>query len=224
MEFQRGLIRSYDATTHTAAVLLVGSMSRVLLSLPVSHQIGPELMVEGAACGVAFFAEGSQGVVVCTFDGPPAEWVTTDLIVDGTIDPADLSFSPCTPDGWSAAHTDSQTITVTATTYGDLSHEVVVPAGKTYRVFAIANVEFECTSYTNYNIDVLEIYAGSSAEGSPQGYRTNAVNQRASVTVAIVKQITADTTFYAKVRKALDRNTEVAHRGNMAVLWWEDTS
>jgi hypothetical protein len=70
MEFQRGLVRSYDATTHTAAVLLAGSMSRVVLSIPVAHHIAPHLMTEGAACGVAFFAEGSQGVIVCTFDGP----------------------------------------------------------------------------------------------------------------------------------------------------------
>jgi len=224
MEFHRGLIRAYDESTHTAAVLLAGSLSRTIANMPVSQQIGPELLTEGTACGVAFFAEGSQGVVVCTFDGAAEPWVTSDLIVDGTIEPEDLSYSPATPEGVLDEEDDDQSLTTTATTYGSLSQAVTVASGKTIRVLVFANVEFECTSYTNYNIDVLEVYAGSSAVGQPQGLRTNAVNTRASVTVAVVKEITADTTFYAKVRKALDRNTEVAHRGNMVTLWWEDTS
>lgn len=70
MEFHRGLVRAYDATTHTAAVLLAGSMSRVILGIPVAHHIAPHLMAVGTPCGVAFFAEGSQGVIVCTFVGP----------------------------------------------------------------------------------------------------------------------------------------------------------
>jgi len=223
MEFHRGLVRSYDATTHTAAVLLVGSMSRVLLSLPVSHQIGPGLMVEGAACGVAFFAEGSQGVVVCTFDGAPAEWVTTDLIVDGTIDADDLNFSPCTPDGWSAADTDSQTLTTTAAVYKTLTHEVEVPAGKTYRVLMVGTAEMGNTAYTNYNNLLAACYKGSTMWGAQMGFRANAVDTRAVVAVCQQGTITADTTFSIKVWHALDRNTEVCYRGNMTLNWWEET-
>jgi hypothetical protein len=214
MEFQRGLVRSYDPTTHTAAVLLVGSMSRVLLSLPVSHHIGPELMVEGAACGVAFFAEGSQGVVVCTFDGAPAPWITPSL----------LTFSPCTPEGWSDGSITNQELTTTATTYSTLSHEIEVPTGKTYRVLLIGNVEMGCSAYTNYNYDIAATYKGSNGWGTYQDLRINAVNDRASVTVAQQGTTSATNTFAIKVWKSLDRNTEVCYRGHMTLLWWEDAS
>jgi hypothetical protein len=223
MEFYRGLVRAYDAANHKAAVLLAGSMSRVLLNVPVAHQIGPELMAEGTACGVLFFAEGASGVVVCTFDGPPGEWVTTDLVVEGSIDPDDLNFSPCTPDGWSDGTSSDQTLTTTGASYDTLSKTISVPSGKTYRVLAMANVEFECTSYTNWNIDLLGIYKGSNLVGQPQGYRTNAVNDRASVTVAVQTTIAVETAFATMVWKSQSRNTEVAHRGHMVVLWWEDT-
>lgn len=69
MEFHRGLVRSYDATTHTAAVLLTGSMSRVLLDLPVAQHVRPETISAGIPVGVLFFADGSHAVVVCTLDG-----------------------------------------------------------------------------------------------------------------------------------------------------------
>ena len=223
MEFYRGLVRGYDAVNHKAAVLLVGSMSRVLVNVAVAHQIGAELMTEGTACGVLFFAEGASGVVVCTFDGAPAEWVTTDLIVDGTIDADDLNFSPCTPEGWSEGTTSSQTLTDGAVTYSTLTHEITVPSGKTYRVAIIGNVEMGCSSYTNYNIDIVGVFKGSSMIGAQQGFRTNAVNDRASVTVAQQTTIITDTTFSIRVWKALNRNTEEAYRGNMVLLWWEDT-
>ena len=233
MEFHRGLVRAYDPTTHTAAVLLVGSLSRVILGLPVAHHIGPALMVEGAACGVAFFAEGSQGVVLCTFSGAPAAWVTSALIVDGTIAsadildgtvaPADLSFSPCTPEGSTVTDPNAQTITTTYTTFGALTITVTVPAGRTYRVFIIAHVEMNCTAYTAYNIDLLRVYEGADPVGSIQGFRTNAANDRASVSNSVLRTITATTTFTAKVAKALDRNTEEAARGAMTAIYWEDT-
>lgn len=69
MELYRGVVRSYDPATHTASVLLVGSMSRVLLSVPVSQQVVADVMAEGTACGVLFYAEGAEGVVVCTLGG-----------------------------------------------------------------------------------------------------------------------------------------------------------
>lgn len=222
MEFYRGIVTAYDSAAHTASVLLVGSMSRVLLSMPVSQQIGPELMAEGTACGVLFFGKGPEGVVICTFDGAPDPWVTTGLIVDGTVAPADLSFSPATPEGSLDSTTTDQTLTTTAATYQTLSQTVSVVSGKTYRVLVVASVEFECTSYTADNICVLGVYAGSSLVGAEQGLRHCSADERDSVTVAVLETITADTMYTAKVRKALSANTEVARRGNMVVLYWED--
>jgi hypothetical protein len=224
MEFYRGVVRSYDGTNHRADVLLVGSMSRVLLKTPVAQQIGPELMVEGASCGVLFFAEGGTGLVVCTFDGAPGGWVTSELIKDGEIAPADLAFSPATPAYSLDSTSVDQTLTTTATTYQNLSQTVTVPSGKTFNVLVIASVEFECTAYTNFNIDAVIVYKGSNGLGHPQGRRHNAAHERGSCTVAVADQITATTTYSAMVYKAVDRNTEVAHRGNLAVLYWEATA
>jgi hypothetical protein len=69
MEFHRGLVRTYDATTHTAAVLLVGSLSRTILAVPVSHHIPPHHMLEGTACALAFFAD-AHPIVIATFGDP----------------------------------------------------------------------------------------------------------------------------------------------------------
>ena len=69
MEFYRGVVRSYDSATHTATVLLIGSLASVVVGIPVAQQVGPESMVEGAACGVLFSRGGASGVVVCTVDG-----------------------------------------------------------------------------------------------------------------------------------------------------------
>jgi len=78
MDFHRGVVRAYDETTHTAAVLLVGSLSRALLNLPVSQQIPPDHMTGATECAVALFADGSDGLVVSTFGGAP----TPGLILD----------------------------------------------------------------------------------------------------------------------------------------------
>ena len=44
MIIDRGIIVSYDSTTHTATVQLMGSMSRILSAVPVAHHLGPELL------------------------------------------------------------------------------------------------------------------------------------------------------------------------------------
>jgi len=72
MIIDRGIIHHYDATTHTAAVQLFGSMSRILLAVPVAHHIPAELLTTGARCAIAFFAEGSQGLIFATFEGNPS--------------------------------------------------------------------------------------------------------------------------------------------------------
>ena len=223
MQFHRGVIRAYDATNHRADVLLVGSMSRVVLGVAVAHQIGPELVVEGAACGVLFFAEGASGVVVCTFEGTPDPWVTSALIKDGEVAPTDLSFCPATPRSYLKSTSTDQNLTTSAAVYDVLSQEVEMPSGKTFGVMAAASVEFECTAWTGFNIDLMQLYRGSTSLGQPQGRRHNGVSERGSSSLVVVEQITASATYSVKVWKSQDRNTEVAHRGNLALLYWEAT-
>lgn len=112
MDFHRGLVRAYDAATHTAAVLLAGSMSRVLLAIPVAHHIPPYQITVGTACGVAFFAEGSKAVVLCILDGPPPapyilyEDTGTDLTLTTswqTIPSLSIPITPPTPETWTVA-------------------------------------------------------------------------------------------------------------------------
>jgi hypothetical protein len=223
MDFYRGVVRSYDETSHRANVLLVGSMSRVLSKVPVAQQIGPELMVEGAACGVLFFAEGGTGLVVCTFDGAPEAWVTSALIKEGTVSAGDLGFSPATPGFVLLTESTSQTLNMTATGFGSLSHTVTVPSGKNYNVLVVADVEMENTAWVAWNHLMARIHNGSAGVSQPQGFKTLAVNERSSVSLVGAEAITSDTTYSVQVWKALSRNTASAVRGNLAVLWWEAT-
>lgn len=223
MGFYRGVVRSYDGTNHRADVLLVGSMSRVLSKVPVAHHIGPELMAEGAACGVLFFAEGGTGLVVCTFDGAPEGWVTSALIKEGTVSPGDLAFCPATPGFALLTESTSQALTTTATDFGSLGHTVTVPSGKTYNVLVMADVEMENSAWTAWNNLMAWIHNGSAGVSQPQGFKTLAVNERSSVSLVGAEAITSDTTYSVQVWKALSRNTESAVRGNLAVLWWEAT-
>ncbi len=205
---------AYDSTDHEADVLVVGSMQRVLQAVPVSHQVGAELMAEGTAVCVVFFGEGDAGgLVVATFDGAPEAWVTEDL----------LTFSPATPGVEFESTSTNQELTTSDTTYDSLSIEVTVPSGKTYGVLAVASVEFRCTSYTDWNIDAVQVYHGSTAKGQPQGNRHNSSGDRGTATVAHAGEISETTTISAKVSKSQDRNTEVAGRGNLVVLYWEMT-
>ena len=71
MIVERGIIKTYDATNHKAAVQLFGSMSRILLAVPVARHLTAPHLPAGAACAVAFFAEGSQALVFATFDALP---------------------------------------------------------------------------------------------------------------------------------------------------------
>ncbi|HEM61197.1 MAG TPA: hypothetical protein ENO24_02810 [Chloroflexi bacterium] len=217
MEFYKGVVRSYDETTHTANVLLVGSMSRVLMAMPVSHQIGSELMEEGRDCGVLFFADGATGVVLCTFDGAPGPWVR----------PEDLTFSPATPEFGMLSSSADQDLTNSWATYQSLSQQVVVPNGKTISALVVGTAEFECTSFTSWNLDTTRVWRGGTGTGtgvsSAHALRTNAANDRGTVTVVGAEKITATATYTLGVYKALDRNTEVCHRGSLVVAWWEDT-
>ena len=126
-------------------------------------------MVEGADCGVLFFAEGSSGVVVCTFGNQAGAWDRP---------------------GWfyGESNTD-QTVTTSWATYQSLSKQVVVPSGKTYVVLVVGTAEFECTSYTNWNLDTTRVWRGGTGSGTAvslnQGMRTNAANDRGTVVSAV---------------------------------------
>ena len=89
MILEKGIIQAYDPTTHEAAVQLFGSMSRTLLGIPVADHIPGHLLTQGAACAVAFFAEGSQGVVFATFGGalPPVDRGYTDDFMGDALHP-----------------------------------------------------------------------------------------------------------------------------------------
>jgi hypothetical protein len=215
VRIERGLVIAYDASEHVADVLVVGSMQGVLHAVPVSHQVGAELMVADAAVCVVFFGEGDAGaLVVATFDGAPDAWVTADLV----------AFSPATAAVEFESTAENQDLSTSDEVYDCLAIEVEVPEGKTYGVLAIASVEMRCSSYTNYVIDTVRIYHDSTAKGEPQGNRHNANTDRGTATVAHCGEISETTTISAKVSKSADRNTEVAGRGNLAVLYWEKTT
>jgi hypothetical protein len=214
VRIERGVVMAYDSTDHEADVLVVGSMQRVLQAVPVSHQVGAELMAEGTAVCVVFFGEGDAGgLVVATFDGAPDAWVTEDL----------LTFSPATPAVEFESTSENQELTTSDEVYDCLEIEVTVPEGKTYGVLAIASVELRCSSYTNYVIDTVRIYHDSTGQGEPVGNRHNSNADRGAATVAHCGEITETTTISAQVSKSADRNTEIAGRGNLAVLYWEMT-
>ena len=233
MIIERGIIHAYDSTTHTAAVQLFGSMSRILLAVPVAHHIGSELLDTGAACAVAFFAEGSQAVILATFEGPPDPWVTSALIKDAEIatadiahaqvTPAKLSFSPPTPGFYLKTTQTTQTLTLTPTTFQSLTQAITVPSGKTYNVFGIVTAEFANTVYVGWNLDWVSLYADAAQVGLAHCKRMHTVSDRGTVTTGGAVAITATTTFTAKVFKSLDQNTEVAYRGTLTLLYWEAT-
>ena len=206
MEFYRGVVRSYDQTNHTANVLLVGSMSGVVLGIPVAEHIRSELMVEGAEVGVLFFAGGASGVVVCTFGTPSRAWDR--------------------PEVASVNSSADQTVTTSWATYQSCDVQVTVPTGKTYTVLVVGSAEFECTAFTNWNLCNARVWrdgAGVTGVSNAHSTRVNAENDRCTVTVTGVEQITSTKTYTLGVTKSLDRNTEVCRRGNLVVMWWEDT-
>jgi hypothetical protein len=164
---------------------------------------------------VVFFGGGDAGgVVVATFDGAPDAWVTEDL----------LTFSPATPAVEWAGDTTNQELTTTEAVYEDLSITVTVPEGKTFGVLAVAAVDFECTSYSDFNIDRLGVYFDDDLQGQWVGPRTNAKNERYTTTVPAVGEIEETTVVSAKVMKTYDRNTEIVRRGDLVVLYWEVTA
>lgn len=220
VEIHRGIVRAYDSTNHQADVMIYGSMSRVVLSVPVSHSIGAELMAVGADCGVIFFAPGDTGVVVCTFTGAPDPWITSALIKDGEVAIADLAFSR--PMVQTASTTSTQVLTTSNVIYSTLQLTIVVPAGETYKYLLQANVEFGCSSYTNWNLDMLRLGAGGSLVGGIQEMRTQSATSRSSVSCAWAGTLSAGSkTVEAIVLKSLARNTENAYRGHLVVTYWQ---
>ena len=222
MRLEYGIVRAYDATTHRADVVLVGAMGGVTRSVAVAHQVGAELVVEDAVCAVGFFAAGEAGVLLCTFDGAPDPWVTSALIKDGEVAPADLSFSPATPDYDLLSSTTQQSLTTTPTVYQTLTKSVTVPSGKTYNVLVAVSVESDCTSYVNPSNAVMCAYRGANQLGAPQAFTHRTATQRSSCSTVVSYQTGSTVTFSVKVWKS-GGSTLVVRRGNMTVLYWEAT-
>ena len=221
MRVSKGIIRAYDATNHKADVLLVGSLSRVALGVPVAHHVGPEVMTADRLCGVMFFGEGDAGVVVCTFDGSPPAWVTSALIKDGEIVKGDLAWDPTV---YSAMNhtTGDLTLTVTPTWYSSLgSHTVTVPTGKTFRVALIASVQFYCTAYTQGNFDRVQVYRDGAPVGQPLWLSIREESAGGVVALPWTEDLTATATYKIHCWKDNDVNTERAVRGHFMVQYWE---
>jgi hypothetical protein len=143
MELQRGLVRSYDPTTHTAAVLLAGSLSRTLLTIPVSQQIPPDQMLEGADCAVAFFEDQANALVLATFGAPPEPRV----VIYQDTNTSDLTLS-----------TDWQTM-------AGLSIDVAPPEPHSWDVVAMTQVMLRSTNVA----ELVDTWAQMACDGSRVG-------------------------------------------------------
>lgn len=90
-QMRRGIIRGFDAASYRATVQLLGSLSVWLEGVPVAKHLGGNLLSNGVRCGVLFFDESnpSDACVAFVYDGAPGAWVTSSLVVEGTITAAD---------------------------------------------------------------------------------------------------------------------------------------
>ena len=231
MEIRKGFLRSYDPANHQADVQLAGSMATLVKAVPVAHHLGAELLTAGAQCAVIFF-EGDPGVVVCTWDGAPPAWVTTTLIKEATVKEEDLAFDVAsqveldarTPSAAYVSGTGDQNLTTSWATYSpggtDLSYQVTVPGGKTYNVFLVAHVSIQCSGYSN-PVDVeLAIYEGSTQRSYARGTH-NEIWEQDELSVEYAGSVSATCTFYVRVKKNPDLNTERARVGTLALIYWE---
>jgi hypothetical protein len=145
MEILKGIIRDYDGTNHKADVQLFGSMATLVRGVPVSHQVGGELLGVGRLCAV-LFSSGDDGVVIATWDGATPEWVTSDLIVDGEVGYADLAASA---KGLVVCDEASSSASTTSSSYVDMtgsSLTVSIRSGVTAYVFLVAVMTISCDS------------------------------------------------------------------------------
>lgn len=92
MDIKRGIVKSFDAATYTASVQLVGSPVW-LTGLPVAKHLAAGILSAGTRCGVIFFDESNptDACLAFVYDGTPAAWVTSALLVDGTVATADIA-------------------------------------------------------------------------------------------------------------------------------------
>lgn len=95
MRLERATLISFDAATYTATVQPAESLGTYLLGVPVSGHLSAGLMVAGLSVGILAFDEliSSDRLIVGIWGAIPVEWVTSAMIVDGTIVNADISAS-----------------------------------------------------------------------------------------------------------------------------------
>ncbi len=233
MIFERGIIHGYDSTNHLAAVQLFGSMSRIIVDVPVAHHIGEELLTDGAACVVGFVADGSQGVILATFDGAPGGWVTSGMIKDaeiatadvgaGEITPAKLSFSPPTFEFGYSDSSSSQTVVNSWQQYQSVQVTVTPTGGQYFNVLVVQNVDMENTGWTAWNIACTRVYRDTTGKGQTSRVRFNANNERCTIMAHYADRINNARTYKLYVYKAINRNTIVANNGSISVIWSADT-
>jgi hypothetical protein len=163
MEIRKGIVKDYDSGNHQADVMIIGSMATMVKAVPVAHHVGGELMAAGTLCGVLFFAAGDPGLVLCTWDGAPSEWITSDLIKDGEVAFADLAASAKSQVLLDAA-TNNTTTSSTDYTDMDGSNLVVsVPTGQTADIFLLAAMSARVdTAGCRVGACVYEVGGGSS--------------------------------------------------------------
>ena len=69
MEIHKAAVRSFDATTHTAAVQITGSLATLLDGVPVARNIPAAEVTTGRQCAVLFFdtANPADAVVLAVY-------------------------------------------------------------------------------------------------------------------------------------------------------------
>lgn len=95
MRVERAKLISFDAATWTATIQPAEALGTYLLSVPVLSSVPEALMVANESVAVAVFDEliANDRVILGPWGTAPGAWVTSGMIVDGTIVNADVDSS-----------------------------------------------------------------------------------------------------------------------------------
>jgi hypothetical protein len=165
MEITRGIVRSYDGVNHEADVQLFGSKSTFLEDCPVAHHLGEELLTDGTLCLVLLFDTGDPGVVIATWEGTAAAWVTSALIKDGEVATADLADGAVTAAKIAADAVGSDEIAAGAVDTAELADSAVTSAKIADGTVAVGDLAFDPA--TQAELDAHE--ADANAHHTPEG-------------------------------------------------------
>lgn len=146
MEIRRGIVKEYDSANHQADVTIIGSMATMVKAVPVAHHVGGELMVAGTLCGVLFFAAGDPGLVICTWDGAPGGWITSELIKDGEVGFSELAASGKSQILVKLLSNNQETTSGSWVDMAGTGLTVTVPSGQTADVLVLGLMSARTTS------------------------------------------------------------------------------